>query len=100
MLNRAKTAAGNENADVVWAADCPRGHFEHLQYFCPSTSLHPHLTTKNGSFHSHSNATKENKIQNNDNQQLIFPKVVQQHYVGEVGKSITFMCLFSQYTLC
>jgi len=34
------------------------------------------------------------------NQKLIFPKVVQQHYVGEVGKSVTFVLhIFSIYSM-
>ena len=55
---------------------------------CRSPSLHPHLSTKNGSFQSHyrrKQCSKRLKLEMN------FSKVVQQHYVGEVGKPITFV---------
>jgi len=46
---------------------------------------------KAGSFQSHPNAAGENNVRNAENQTLMFPKVAQQHHVGEVSKSITFV---------
>jgi len=54
----------------------------------PLPSLYPHPSTKHGSFQSHPHTTSEMlKVIN-------FPNVVQQHYVCEEGKSITFVFLF------
>ena len=59
----------------------------HFQYsLCPSPSLHPHLSTRKLALFracTHKQRSKCRKLEIN------FSEVVQQHYVGEVSKSIT-----------
>jgi len=42
-------------------------------------------------YQSHPHITRENNVRNIKNYNLHFSKVVQQHYVGEVDKSVTFV---------
>jgi len=39
-------AAANFTKRLTACMGASGGHFKHLQYLCPSPSLHPHLSTK------------------------------------------------------
>jgi len=51
-------------AYVVVAAN--GGHSKHLQYLCPSPSLHLYLVTSKAAFQSHQQTTGEDSTQNAD----------------------------------
>jgi len=63
-----------------------------------SPSLHPHLSTKTAIFRA-IHITQKTTLETIEKLENTFPKVVQQHYVDEMGKSI-LCCTLSRFIFC
>jgi len=76
------------------------GHFKHLQWESVHLQVWILISAPKMALHSHPHITGENQRSKRWKLEINFCKVVQQHYVGEIGKSITWCCMLFQYSLC